>query len=83
LRSRTLLRCNYAEAWPVTSRFGITGAFRQLALWRASRSWSRRSFAIISFIRHRFMDTPFLAAAFQVVVEGVLVFMAGIAIGSS
>jgi erythrin-vacuolar iron transport family protein len=39
--------------------------------------------AIISFIRHRFMDTPFLAAAFQVVVGGVLVFIAGIAIGSS
>ena len=39
--------------------------------------------AIISFIRHRFMDTPFLAAAFQVVVGGVLVFLAGIAIGSS
>ena len=39
--------------------------------------------AAISFIRHRFMDTPFLSAAFQVVVGGVLVFLAGIAIGSS
>ncbi len=39
--------------------------------------------AIISFIRHRFMDTPFLSAAFQVVVGGVLVFTAGILIGSS
>ena len=39
--------------------------------------------AAISFIRHRFMDTPFLAAAFQVVVGGVLVFVAGIIIGSS
>jgi hypothetical protein len=29
------------------------------------------------------MDTPFLAAAFQVVVGGVLVFLAGILIGSS
>jgi erythrin-vacuolar iron transport family protein len=29
------------------------------------------------------MDTPFLAAAFQVVVGGVLVFVAGIPIGSS
>jgi hypothetical protein len=38
---------------------------------------------IISFIRHRFMDTPFLAATFQVVVGGVLVFVAGIVIGSS
>jgi rubrerythrin len=37
----------------------------------------------ISYIRHRFMDTPLLAAAFQVVVGGVLVFIAGIIIGSS
>ena len=37
----------------------------------------------ISYIRHRFMDTPFLAAAFQVVVGGTLVFVAGILIGSS
>ena len=39
--------------------------------------------AAISYIRHRYMDTPFLAAAFQVVVGGVLVFLAGILIGSS
>ena len=37
----------------------------------------------ISYIRHRYMDTPFLAAAFQVVIGGVLVFLAGILIGSS
>jgi rubrerythrin len=39
--------------------------------------------AVISYIRHRFMDTPILAAAFQVVAGGVLVFVAGILIGSS
>ena len=39
--------------------------------------------AAISWIRTRFMDTPFLQAAFQVVVGGVLVFLAGILIGSS
>ena len=39
--------------------------------------------AAISFIRHRYMDTPFLSAAFQVVVGGVLVFLTGILIGSS
>jgi rubrerythrin len=39
--------------------------------------------AAIAYIRHRFMDTPLLAAAFQVVVGGVLVFVAGIIIGSS
>jgi rubrerythrin len=37
----------------------------------------------ISYIRRRFMDTPFLAAAFQVIVGGLLVFGAGILIGSS
>jgi rubrerythrin len=39
--------------------------------------------AAISFVRHRYMDTPFLSAAFQVVVGGVLVFLTGILIGSS
>ena len=39
--------------------------------------------AAISYIRYRFMDTPFLSAAFQVVVGGTLVFLAGILIGSS
>ena len=39
--------------------------------------------AAISYISHRFMDTPFLSAAFQVVVGGALVFLAGILIGSS
>jgi erythrin-vacuolar iron transport family protein len=37
----------------------------------------------ISYIRHRYMDTPFLSAAFQVMVGGVLVFLTGILIGSS
>jgi rubrerythrin len=39
--------------------------------------------AVISWIRTHFMDTPFLQAAFQVVVGGVLVFIAGILIGNS
>jgi hypothetical protein len=39
--------------------------------------------AVISYIRFRFMDTPFLSAAFQIVVGGVLVFFSGILIGSS
>ena len=38
---------------------------------------------VISWIRTRFMDTPFLQAAFQVVVGGVLVFLAGILIGNA
>lgn len=39
--------------------------------------------AAISWIRHRYMDTPLLSAAFQVVVGGVLVFLTGILIGSA
>ncbi|MDQ2079690.1 ferritin family protein [Xanthobacteraceae bacterium Astr-EGSB] len=37
----------------------------------------------ISYIRYRYMDTPFLQAAFQVIVGGALVFLAGILIGIS
>jgi erythrin-vacuolar iron transport family protein len=37
----------------------------------------------ISWIRTRYMDTPFLRAAFQVIVGGVLVLLAGIFIGSA
>jgi hypothetical protein len=37
---------------------------------------------LIAWIRKRFMDTPLLAAIFQVVVGGVIVFLAGILIGS-
>jgi hypothetical protein len=39
--------------------------------------------AAISYIRNRYMDTPFLAATFQVMVGGALVFLAGILIGIS
>ena len=38
---------------------------------------------IIAWIRNHYMDTPFLAAMFQVIVGGLLVFAAGILIGSS
>jgi len=38
---------------------------------------------VISWIRYRYMDTSFLAATFQVMVGGALVFIAGILIGSS
>jgi rubrerythrin len=39
--------------------------------------------AVISWIRWRYMDTPFWSAAFQIMVGGALVFAAGILIGSS
>jgi erythrin-vacuolar iron transport family protein len=38
---------------------------------------------VISWIRYRYMDTPLLSAAFQVMVGGALVFLAGILIGNS
>jgi erythrin-vacuolar iron transport family protein len=37
---------------------------------------------VISWIRYKYMDTPFLKAAFQVAVGGFLVFLTGIFIGS-
>ena len=39
--------------------------------------------AIISYVRHRYMDTPLVASSLQVVVGGGLVFAVGIIIGSS
>ena len=39
--------------------------------------------AVIAWVRHRFMDTPLASAVFQVVLGGVLVFLAGVLIGSS
>jgi erythrin-vacuolar iron transport family protein len=39
--------------------------------------------AVISWIRWRFMDTPFLSAVFQIMFGGALVFAAGILIGNS
>jgi len=39
--------------------------------------------AAIAWIRNRYMETPLLSAAFQVVVGGLLVFAVGIWIGSS
>jgi rubrerythrin len=38
---------------------------------------------VISWIRHRFMDSPWASALFQVGLGGVLVFLAGILIGNS
>ena len=37
--------------------------------------------AVISYIRHRYMETPLVSAAIQVMLGGVLVFLTGILIG--
>jgi VIT1/CCC1 family predicted Fe2+/Mn2+ transporter len=39
--------------------------------------------ATISFIRHKYMDSPFLQVTFQVLIGGILVLLTGILIGSS
>ncbi len=39
--------------------------------------------AVITWIRHRYMDTPTLSAAMQVALGGALVFITGVLIGSS
>ena len=38
---------------------------------------------VISYVRHRFMDTPIVRATLQVALGGVLVFIAGLLIGKS
>ena len=50
---------------------GIAGLIVVIELW------------IIAWIRATYMDTPFLQAAFQVVVGGVIVLAAGILIGGA
>ena len=39
--------------------------------------------AVISYIRHRYMDTPLFSAMLQVMLGGTLVFFAGLLIGNS
>src|SRR5213595_4108019 len=39
--------------------------------------------AVISYIRHRYMETPLVSATLQVVLGGTLVFLAGLLIGSA
>ncbi|MGI9483819.1 MAG: iron exporter MbfA [Hyphomicrobiales bacterium] len=38
---------------------------------------------VISWVRYKYMDTPFLRAAFQIAVGGFIVFLAGILIGNA
>jgi rubrerythrin len=39
--------------------------------------------AVIAWIRHRFMDSPWIAATIQVIIGGALVFLAGMLIGNA
>jgi len=38
---------------------------------------------VIAWVRRRFMDTPWSSAVLQVVLGGILVFLAGVLIGKS
>jgi rubrerythrin len=38
---------------------------------------------VIAWVRHRYMDTPLVSAAVQVVIGGLLVFLAGVLIGNA
>src|SRR5258708_6283520 len=38
---------------------------------------------VIAWVRHRYMETPFGKAAIQIIIGGVIVFLAGILIGKS
>src|SRR5215468_5009748 len=39
--------------------------------------------SVIAWIRHRYMDSPIISATVQVLIGGILVFLAGVLIGSS
>jgi rubrerythrin len=56
------------DFWTATS---VAGAIVFVELWT------------IAFIQNRYMETPFLRAAFQVVLGGALVFAAGVLIGNA
>src|SRR6202007_1343383 len=54
----------------------------RLALWAAG-AVVIAELAAITWIRHRYMDSPWVSAALQVGLGGVLVFITGVLIGSS
>ena len=69
-------------ACPHRAAFATKDSWRTLLVGLAA-AIGAGELAVIAWIRNRYMDTPLLAAAFQVVVGGLLVFATGIAIGSS
>ena len=53
-----------------------------MALWAAG-AVVIAELGLITWIRRRYMDTPWVSAALQVGLGGVLVFITGVLIGSS
>ena len=68
-----LLRASSGEVPDRIFRFAMTAAVVVVVI----------ELAIISWIRHRYMDSPLFSAAVQVGLGGLLVFGAGVLIGSS
>ena len=60
---------SWANAFGIAT--GIAGVVVLIELW------------VIAYIRSRYMDTPFLQAVFQIVIGGLIVLGAGIAIGGA
>jgi hypothetical protein len=54
----------------------------RMALWAAG-GVVVAELGLITWIRHRYMDSPWISAALQVGLGGVLVFITGVLIGSS
>jgi len=54
----------------------------RMALWAAG-AVVIAELAVITWIRRRYMDTPWVSAALQVGLGGVLVFITGVLIGNS
>jgi erythrin-vacuolar iron transport family protein len=85
-RGRPVLRGSVTGAMTAAGGIGHTLPFL-ISDFRAAITFAVAVVAVelaaISYIRHRYMDTPLLSAAFQVVLGGVLVFLTGVLIGSS
>jgi len=54
----------------------------RMALWAAGLV-VLMELGVITWIRHRYMDSPWISAALQVGLGGVLVFITGVLIGNS
>ena len=54
----------------------------RMALWAAG-AVVVAELAVITWVRHRYMDSPWISAALQIGLGGVLVFITGVLIGSS
>jgi hypothetical protein len=54
----------------------------RMALWAAG-GVVIAELGVITWVRHRYMDSPWVSAALQIGLGGVLVFITGVLIGSS